>query len=159
MGKIVDIKQAILISEKLKKQNKTIVLAGGCFDVLHQGHIQFLKKAKKQRDLLFVLLENDKKITEIKGKERPINRQKERAGALSKLKFIDFIITLPFFKVNEDYDNLVFKLKPDIIATTKGDPARFHKERQAKALKIKVVDVIERIPNQSTTRLINNLSL
>lgn len=159
MDKIVDIKQAVLVSEKLKKHNKAIVLVGGCFDILHQGHIKFLEKAKKQGDFLFVLLESDEKITKIKGKNRPINQQRRRAEVLSKLKFVDFIITLPFFKADKDYDHLVFELKPDIIATTKGDPARFHKERQAKVLKIKVVDVIKRIPNQSTTRLINNLSL
>lgn len=159
MSKILNIKQAVKIAKELREHKKSTVLAGGCFDILHQGHIKFLEKAKKQGDFLFVFLESDKKIIEMKGKDRPINTQKDRAEALAELSFIDYIIALPFFKTNKDYDDLVFEFKPDIIATTKGDPARFHKERQAKVLKIKVIDVIERISNQSTTRLINNLNL
>lgn len=159
MDKIVNINKAVKITKRIHQQGKQIVLVGGCFDILHQGHLQFLEKSKKQGDFLFVFLESDQKITTMKGKNRPINNQKNRAETLSKLNFVDYIITLPFFKADKDYDDLVFELKPDIIATTKGDPVKFHKERQAKVLKIKVLDVIEKIPNQSTTQLIRKLKL
>ena len=66
MKKIINIKDAIKVSQKLRKQNKTIVLAGGFFDILHTGHIKFLEKSKKHGDYLFVLLEDDKKAREVK---------------------------------------------------------------------------------------------
>lgn len=158
MDKILTIKQATSTSKKLRENGRRIVLAGGCFDILHIGHIDFLKKAKKCGDYLFVLLESDEKIKNIKGKDRPINTQKDRAEILSSLYFIDYVIMLPLFKTNQEYDNLILEIKPDIIATTKGDRQIVHKKRQANIINAKVIDVIENISNQSTTRLIRLLS-
>ncbi len=153
MNKILTIEEAIKIAKKIKRQRKSIVLAGGCFDILHKGHIEFLRMAKKQGDKLFVILESDEKIKQLKGKDRPLNSQTERAKILSSLESVDYLIPLPLFTKNNDYDNLVNLLKPDIIATTKNDSYRKHKERQANILGIRVVDVIERIPNKSSSRL------
>lgn len=152
------IEEAIKISSKLKEQDRMIVLAGGCFDVLHIGHIIFLKNAKKYGDFLFVLLESDEKIKEIKGKNRPINGQSDRAEILSSFYFVDYVILLPLFKTNIEYDNLIKAIKPAIIATTKGDKLEFHKKRQAKLINAKVVKVIKNISNKSTTKLIKLLS-
>lgn len=158
MKKVLTIEEATEISKKLKEQGKTIVLAGGCFDVLHIGHIIFLKNARKYGDFLFVLLESDEKIKEIKGKNRPINDQSDRAEILSSFYFVDYIILLPLFKTNIEYDNLIKAIKPVIIATTKGDKLKFHKKRQAKLVNAKVVEVIKNISNKSTTKLIKILS-
>ena len=61
MSRIINIKQAIALSKKLKSAGKAIVLTGGCFDVLHLGHIKFLEAAKKRGDYLFVFIESDEK--------------------------------------------------------------------------------------------------
>lgn len=156
MNKIVSIKEAIDISNKLKNQRKSIVLAGGCFDILHIGHIEFLEKAKKEGDYLFILLESDKSLRKLKGKNRPFNSHEDRAKLLSGLETINYIILLPEFR-NEQYDELITKIKPDTIATTRGDPARYHKERQAKMINAKLIDVIEKISNKSTSRLVKIL--
>ncbi|MCL4353645.1 adenylyltransferase/cytidyltransferase family protein [Patescibacteria group bacterium] len=158
MNKILTIRKAIETAKILKAKGKKIVLAGGCFDILHLGHIRFLQAAKAQKDVLFVMLENDEKIKELKGAKRPINSQKDRAVILSSLAFVDYIVLLPKFNTNKDYDNLVNYLKPDIIATTKGDKYRSHKERQAKKLDAKVIDVIEELPDKSTTALVTFIS-
>ncbi|MBI2074868.1 MAG: adenylyltransferase/cytidyltransferase family protein [Candidatus Levybacteria bacterium] len=153
MDKILNIDQAIKISKKLRAAGKTIVLAGGSFDILHVGHIEFLQQAKNQGDYLFVLLESDETVKTIKGEYRPINTQEDRAKILSSLHMIDYVLLLPRFKNDNDYDNLVSEIKPAIIATTVGDPGRKHKERQAALVKANLVDVIERIPEKSTSRL------
>ena len=75
MKKIINFRQATKIFQILKKKNKKTIICGGCFDILHIGHIEFLEIAKKQGGFLFVLLENDKNVKKIKGKERPINSQ------------------------------------------------------------------------------------
>jgi FAD synthetase len=157
MNKILNIKKAITISNKLRDQDKKIVLVGGCFDILHIGHITFLEKAKQQGDVLFVLLEPDDKIKKIKGVDRPVNSQADRAKILSSLTVIDYILTLPPNMTDDVYDKLVFSLKPAIIATTTGDPNRFQKERSAKLINGKVVDVIKIISDKSTTKLIKIL--
>lgn len=158
MSKTFSVKETIIISNKLHKQGKTIVLVGGCFDLLHVGHVEFLKRAKEKGDALFVLLESDKKVKQVKGENRPIHTQEERAKVLSALEPVDYVILLPYFTRNQDYDNLVMQIKPDIIATTKADRYKIHKERQAKLLNAQVLDVIDRLPNKSTNLLAQKLS-
>jgi len=153
MKKVINIDTALDLSKKLKNKHKTIVLVGGVFDLLHKGHIEFLKAAKKQGDVLFVMLESDEKIKTLKGLDRPFDSQSRRASILSSLPEVTFVVNLPFFTNDQAYDNLVLALKPDIIAITKGDPNKIHKIRQAKKLHAKVVEVIERIPDLSTTAL------
>ena len=158
VGKIITTQQAINVSEKLHTAGKKIILAGGCFDILHIGHITFLEKAKNQGDILFVFVENDETIKKLKGVNRPINTQKDRAEILANLKMVDFVITLPLVTNDHAYDELVTLLEPAIMATAFGDPNRSHKERQAKKIGAKVVDVTTQISNQSTTRLISILN-
>ncbi|MCL5433001.1 MAG: adenylyltransferase/cytidyltransferase family protein [Patescibacteria group bacterium] len=153
MNKIVNIDQAVEISKKLNEQNKSIVLVGGCFDILHLGHVKFLNAAKKQGDVLFVIVESDEKIRNMKGNSRPINTQADRAEMLTYLIMVDYIVTIPFLKTDSDYRDLIIRLKPDIIATTKGDPKRNLKEGHARAIGAKVVDVIEEIKDYSTTKV------
>ena len=154
MNKILSIQQGIKAAQELKKQNKTIVVTGGFFDILHFGHIKFLEEAKKYGDYLFVLLEEDVKATKEKGKTRPINSQKNRAKILSALESIDYIIMLENMTNDRIYDNIMVGIRPDIIATTYKDPYVKHKIRQAKLIQSKVVYVINRIENHSTTKYI-----
>lgn len=158
MNKIISIEKAIQLSLKFKAEDKTIVLCGGCFDILHIGHIQFLENAKKEGDYLFILLESDLSVKKIKGNKRPINSQIDRAKILSSITFVDYVILLDEIKTNKGYDRLVFDLKPDIIAITKNDGEEIHVQRQAKAINAKVVSVITRIKDKSTTKLAKLIS-
>ena len=155
MNRIINVEKAAKISKKLKTEGKIIILAGGVFDILHIGHIKFLEAAKKRGDVLFVLLESDENVKKIKGKDRPINSQTDRALILSALKFVDYVVILNEMKTNKDYDNLIIKIKPDIIATTKKSPQEIHNIRQAKLVNAKVALVINRISDKSTSRLAN----
>lgn len=154
-NKIVTTEQAVNVSKELRNEGKKIVLAGGCFDILHLGHITFLEKAKEQGDVFFVLLESDENIKRTKGTMRPINTQTDRAKILSSLSMVDYVVTLPDITDNKLYDELVIHIKPAIIATTAGDANRSHKERQAEKIQAKVVDVTPPISNQSTSRLVS----
>ncbi len=153
MNSILKVSEAIEFSNELKKKGKRVVLVGGCFDVIHLGHVEFLKKAKEKADYLFVLLENDEKIKKIKGPNRPINTQEDRAKVLGAIRFVDIIIMLPPFWTNEQYDDIIEQLCPTLIATTSGDPYRAHKERQAKKTGSILVDVIEQVDNKSTSAI------
>lgn len=133
-------------------------MTGGCFDILHIGHVLFLQKAKKQADSLFVLLESDETIQRIKDKNRPINSQQDRATVLSALACIDYVVILPTLETDKNYDELISKIKPTIIAITKNDPGKVHKIRQARLSGAKIIDVIERVSNQSTSKLAKLLS-
>jgi rfaE bifunctional protein nucleotidyltransferase chain/domain len=153
MNKILTIQKGIEIAQKLKKQNKSIVVAGGFFDILHLGHIKFLEKSKKYGDYLFVLLEEDLKAKK-KGIKRPINSQGDRAKVLSAIQSVDYIILLKNMTNNEAYDKLMIEIKPDTITTTYGDRNATHKERQAKLVQGKLTYVLKRINNYSTTKYV-----
>src|SRR5262245_40855320 len=127
MDKTLSADKAIQISTKLNNQGKRIVLAGGCFDILHIGHIAFLQKAKEQGDVLFVLIEHDETIKKSKGENRPINSQEDRSKILSHIDIIDYVVLLPNVKNDKTYDDLVINIKPAIIATTAGDININHK--------------------------------
>ncbi|MEK7571118.1 MAG: adenylyltransferase/cytidyltransferase family protein [Patescibacteria group bacterium] len=152
--KILSVDQAAQRAVDLQKKNKTIVLAGGCFDVLHRGHVAFLQKAKEQGDILLVLLEHDDRIKKWKGPTRPVNNQQDRAYILAHMTPVDYVVLLPAVMDNKAYDTLVNQLKPAIIATTAGDRNRGHKERQAKQIGARVIDVTPMIENQSTTNVL-----
>lgn len=139
----------------MKDSSEKIVLVGGCFDILHVGHIRFLKKAKALGDKLIVLLESDKRISQMKGEGRPINSQKIRAEVLSSLKYVDEVISLPSNMNNNRFDLLVKKIKPDFIATTKGDSNIEYKKRAAKLVNAKVIIVTPRVGEYSTSKLIS----
>lgn len=158
MNRIIDIEKAIQLSKKIRKAGKRIVLTGGCFDVLHLGHIKFLESAKKQGDILFVFVESDEKVKEIKKENRPINNQDERAEVLSSIRFVDYVIKISFFTNNNEYDKLVTRLNPSIIAVTKTSEAVKHAKRQAEKIGAQVVQVIGRIPDQSTTKIAKIIS-
>lgn len=151
--KIITTNEAIKLAAQLKKEEKKIVLTGGCFDLLHKGHIHYLTNAKKQADILFLMLESDSAIENIKGKSRPINSQKDRAYILSHIIDVDYVILLPRKLSDLEYDKLIFSLKPDIIATTKGDPYISHKMRQAEKADAKLIEVVDVIKNTSTSQL------
>jgi rfaE bifunctional protein nucleotidyltransferase chain/domain len=151
---ILNISQGTKRAQTVKKAGQKIVLAGGCFDILHLGHLTFLEKAKSQGDVLFILLESDKAIKRIKGPDRPINPQLHRAKLLAALRVVDFVILLPEMTDKDSYDNLVKKISPDIIATTKGDSGFHHKARQAKMVGAKLISVISRIPEKSSSKII-----
>lgn len=153
MEKIVSIAKIAKIAKRLSADGKKIVLAGGCFDILHIGHVTFIEKAKKTGDKLILLLEPDEAIKSLKGESRPFNSQKTRAKILSAIEFVNFIIPLPKVFESKDYDKLVELISPDVIAVTARDPKIAEKKMQAKKAGGIVKIVLKKIPEYSTTKL------
>jgi rfaE bifunctional protein nucleotidyltransferase chain/domain len=91
MHKIVKREKLKKIIEDYKKRGKKVVFANGCFDLIHVGHVRFLKAAKSKGDVLVVGLNSDRSVHEIKGQGRPVIRQKERAAILSAFSFVDYV--------------------------------------------------------------------
>lgn len=153
MGRIINENQIREIAKKQRAYGKKIVLAGGCFDLIHLGHIKFLKKAKKEGEVLIILLESDESVKRLKGENRPINNQNERAEVLSAISYVDIVIKLKKVASDKEYDKLITQIKPHIIAATEEDSGINHKIRQAKLVDAKVVFVTEKLNNRSTSRL------
>ncbi|WP_300378039.1 D-glycero-beta-D-manno-heptose 1-phosphate adenylyltransferase [Brachyspira sp.] len=79
------------ILSEYRKENKKIVFTNGCFDILHRGHVEYLQKARELGDLLILGLNSDSSVKRLKGNDRPINNEEERAIVLSALECINYI--------------------------------------------------------------------
>ncbi len=77
-------------TSNLNFQNKIIVATNGCFDILHIGHIRYLRQAKSLGDILIVGVNSDNSVKALKGSKRPINKAEDRAEVLQALSFVDF---------------------------------------------------------------------
>jgi D-beta-D-heptose 7-phosphate kinase/D-beta-D-heptose 1-phosphate adenosyltransferase len=94
----------------LKAKKKKIVFTNGCFDIIHIGHVRYLKEAKALGDILIVGLNSDKSVSLIKP-ERPINSQNHRAEVLSSLETVDYVV---LFDEATPYE-LIKLIQPDIL--------------------------------------------
>jgi len=100
----------IIASERAA--GKVVVLANGCFDIFHVGHIRYLREAKARGDLLIVALNSDKSVKKLKGMGRPILPQAERAEILAAFSFVDYITIFD----EPTVEKILRQLKPDIHA-------------------------------------------
>ena len=91
MANILDLKELTKVIDAQKADGKKIVFTNGCFDIIHAGHVRYLRDAKALGDILVVAMNSDLSIREIKGPKRPITPQAERAEVLSELSSIDYV--------------------------------------------------------------------
>jgi len=109
--KIVKLSELKGLVARLKARKKKVVFTNGCFDILHVGHIRYLRKARKQGDILIVGLNTDRSVKEIKGDKRPIVPEKERAEILAALECVDYVILFD----EPDPFLLIQSLKPNVL--------------------------------------------
>ena len=96
---------------RLRANGKRIVFTNGCFDILHAGHVDYLSRAKRLGDILVVGLNSDSSVKKIKGKSRPVNKERDRAKVLSFLYCVDYISIFS----EPTPERLIKELKPDIL--------------------------------------------
>lgn len=110
-SKIKNREEIKLISKELREKGKKIVFTNGCFDILHSGHVTYLRQAKNLGDILIVGLNSDDSIKRLKGQNRPINKEIDRALLLESIEYVDYLVIF-----NEDTPYELIKLiKPDIL--------------------------------------------
>ncbi len=114
-GKIRRINSILTELDWHRKQKEAIVFTNGCFDVLHRGHIEFLKFCKEQGNVVVLGLNSDSSVKQLKGPDRPINNQHDRAAVLAALETVDYIIVFD----EPDPMNLIKQVKPDILVKGK----------------------------------------
>jgi rfaE bifunctional protein nucleotidyltransferase chain/domain len=98
--------------EAARRRGATVVLANGCFDVLHAGHVRYLQGARELGDLLVVAINSDQQVARLKGPGRPVLTEQERAELVAALESVDLVTIFSEPTVEE----LLLKLRPDIHA-------------------------------------------
>ncbi len=110
MGKVIGREELKSELEKILKPGAKVVFTNGCFDIIHAGHIRYLREAKKLGDVLVVGVNTDESVSRIKP-GRPVNGEKERAEVLSSLEMVDYVV---LFSEETPYE-LIRYLRPQVL--------------------------------------------
>ena len=95
----------------LRRQGKRIVFTNGCFDLIHPGHVRYLRKARQLGDVLVVALNSDASVRRLKGPTRPLVPQRDRCEVMAALEMVDYVTV---FNDNTPY-KLIARLQPDVL--------------------------------------------
>jgi len=153
--KLMSLKEAVILRKKQKKIGGKFVLTNGVFDLLHPGHTSYLAAARKlagRHGRLFVALNSDKSVKELKGKYRPILDERSRAYNLAQLESVDGVVIFRGKRLNKEIE----ELRPDVYckagdyALDKLDPG----ERAALEKAGAKIEFLPFLPGFSTTNLI-----
>lgn len=154
MGQIVTQDEIIKIVQDGHKNGKTFVVTNGCFDILHIGHVRYLKETKNFADFSIILVNSDKSVKLIKGNDRPINNESDRAELLTFLSCVDYVV---LFEENSPA-KLLEKIKPDVYTKGADYTLETLPERDV-VLKNNIrVEFIKFVEGKSTTNLINKIN-
>ncbi len=141
--------EIVEIANDLRKRNKKIVFTNGCFDVLHLGHVKYLEKAKSFGDVLIVGVNADASVKRLKGKERPINPEYDRAYLLASLNMVDYVVV---FEEDTPYD-LIQAISPEILVKG-GD---YEGKEVVGSNLVKEVRLVSFVEGKSTTNIIKKI--
>ena len=139
------------LSKELNSRGKKIIFTNGCFDLLHAGHVKYLEIAKNLGDILIVGLNSDQSVRKLKGENRPINKQIDRAYILAALEVVDYVV---IFNEDTPYD-LINTIKPAILV--KGGDYK-GKNIVGQEL-VKETKLVEFTDGKSTTQTIKKIQL
>jgi D-beta-D-heptose 7-phosphate kinase/D-beta-D-heptose 1-phosphate adenosyltransferase len=154
MGEVVAGTDLLKIRERLKREKKKIVFTNGCFDIVHRGHVEYLTKAKALGDVLLVGMNTDASVQRLKGPQRPVVCQDDRAFVLAALRAVDYVC---LFDEDTPY-NLIKAVVPDVLV--KGSDwaidAIVGKDIvEAAGGKVQTIDYV---PDRSTTNIIQKIA-
>ncbi|MFH1985216.1 MAG: D-glycero-beta-D-manno-heptose-7-phosphate kinase [Pseudomonadota bacterium] len=113
-SKIVTLEELPALAARLRRQQRTIVLTNGCFDLIHAGHLHLLSTSRNLGDVLIVAIDDDASVRAVKGPGRPIIKAKTRLSTLAALESVDYVVMFP----SERLTDVIDAVRPDTL--TKG---------------------------------------
>jgi len=146
--------EIIATVRKGQAEGKTYVVTNGCFDILHVGHVRYLKKTKEFADKLIVMLNSDTSVKSIKGNDRPINNENDRAEILSSLRCVDYVV---LFDENSPA-KLLENIKPNVYTKGADYTLETLPERDVVIKNNIKVEFIEFVEGKSTTNVIKKIN-
>lgn len=100
-SKIVTIDQLAAIAREMRAQNKRLVFTNGCFDLLHVGHVRYLATAREFGDALVIAVNGDASVRALKGADRPLNNENDRAAVVAALESVDYVVVFAEVRATE----------------------------------------------------------
>ena len=135
-------------------KGNTFVVTNGCFDILHVGHVRYLKKTKEYADYSIVMLNSDISVKSIKGDSRPINNEQDRAEILSSLSCVDYVVLFD----EKSPAKLLEEIKPNIYTKGADYTLETLPERDVVIKNNIKVEFIEFVEGKSTTNTIKKIN-
>ena len=151
MGRLVSQKEIADIVQNERKSGKTFAATNGCFDILHVGHVRYLQKTKSLANYSIVMLNSDNSVKMIKGPERPINNEQDRAEILNALSCVDYVVLFE----EKSPAKLLETIKPNIYTKGADYTLETLPERDVVLRNNIKVEFIEFVQGKSTTNIIN----
>jgi rfaE bifunctional protein nucleotidyltransferase chain/domain len=154
VGRVVENKELADIRERLKTEGKKVVFTNGVFDILHRGHVEYLTKARSLGDVLVVGMNADASVRRLKGPERPVVSQNDRAFVLAALAVVDYVC---LFDEDTPY-NLIKAVIPDILVKGSDWAVNDIVGKDIVEASGGKVQTIDYVPNRSTTNIIQKIT-
>ena len=148
---IISFSQLSLLRRQLSGQ--IVVLGTGCFDILHTGHLYFLKNSRAQGDILVVGINGDNAVRNMKGSNRPIKDQGQRANLIAALRYVNYV----FIYDDVVADSSILELKPDVYAIGDESVDAYPGEIAAASSVGAHIYVVQKLPSISTTLVIQSV--
>jgi rfaE bifunctional protein nucleotidyltransferase chain/domain len=124
---IVSLAAAVAWREALRASGGTLAITNGCFDLKHRGHDEFLYRAEREADALLVLLNSDASVAALKGPDRPVHRQQDRAYSLASLAAVSVVVVF----AGTDCAAELRELRPDTYVKSEEYRVTQHPEERA----------------------------
>ena len=138
----------------LREAGQQVVFTNGCFDILHAGHVRYLNEARSQGDCLVLGLNSDESVRRLKGPERPINSELDRAEVVGALKSVDYVVLFG----EQTAESLIAKVRPAVYV--KGGDYTLDTLPEAKIVQSYGgrVHFVKMVEGRSTTNVIKKIS-
>ncbi|MFB3855518.1 MAG: D-glycero-beta-D-manno-heptose 1-phosphate adenylyltransferase [Vicinamibacterales bacterium] len=109
--RVLSHEEAAAFAEDLRREGKVVVFTNGVFDLLHPGHVRYLRDARREGDALIVAVNSDRSVRAIKGPSRPLNPEHERAEVVSALEAVDAVVIFD----EDDPHDIIEAIQPDVL--------------------------------------------
>jgi rfaE bifunctional protein nucleotidyltransferase chain/domain len=155
-GKILTLDEASAYREQLRREGRKVVATNGCFDLLHAGHLKYLTEARALGDFLWVGLNGDASVRELKGPGRPLVPEADRAELLAAWRVVDAVTIFPDVRATA----FLRAVQPDVyakggdytVASLNAEEAETLRECGAK------IEIVPLVPGKSTTDLVEKMA-
>ncbi|MEK0446886.1 MAG: hypothetical protein RLZZ399_2207 [Verrucomicrobiota bacterium] len=156
VSKIMSLEDLVATVEGHRAAGRRLVFTNGCFDLLHVGHVRYLQSAKERGDILLVAVNGDASVRALKGPERPINPEADRAEVLAALECVDLVTLFFTPRVSE----VIRAVRPAVYVKG-GDYTVASLDAEERAALEEVgarVEILALVPGKSTTAVVDKLA-
>ncbi|MCK8824316.1 D-glycero-beta-D-manno-heptose 1-phosphate adenylyltransferase [Fuchsiella alkaliacetigena] len=153
LDKLVKLAELKEVLQERRRAKQKIVFTNGCFDILHVGHVRYLQAAQAKGDLLVVGINSDTSVKQLKGEQRPVVPEEERAEMLAALEMVDYVVIFEELTAKR----VIGELKPDIYVKGGDYSVEELPEAEVVASYGGKIELVKEVKGASTTNIVEEI--